>query len=364
MFLFKKIPKLRDVHVELKKEALAQIKMRSTTKNVRYIGWDGFKNLGDEALLTAHKLLFPDLQFISEGRLIEFKIRSSFEFLSFPPRAIFLGGGTLINESKNWLQRLDHYGENKFIKIAFGTGVFGGSGLKEWKYRLNEFSFLGVRGPISYAHLAKAGIRNVQITGESVLSLAPTDVVVTPSSGTIGINIGFPKKLVRETVRYEYLVQMISLIKQFIGIGLFVKLLPVCSEDLYISKLILKKIGNANCAISNKYNNHNEFYKSIQNCDLVIAHKLHAGILSFNCRKPILQIEYQSKCADFMQSVALEKYIIKMETFNAQSVFKKSLKLLGEREYLSQHSEEQIKKYRSIQSEFSQIISEKYFAQN
>jgi hypothetical protein len=364
MYLYKRIPKLRDIRVELKKEALAQIKMRLASENVRYIGWDGFENLGDEALLAAHKLLFPDLEFISEGRLIESKIRNSFEFFSFPPRAIFLGGGTLINESKNWLERLNHYGDNKFIKIAFGTGVFGGTGLTEWKNRLNEFSFLGVRGPISNAHLVEAGIKNAQITGDSVLSLAPSNVVVAPSSGTIGINIGFPKSLINENVRHEYLVQMISLIKQFIGIGILVKLLPVCSEDLYISKLILKKIGNNNCTISYQYRDHHDFYKSIQNCDMVIAHKLHAGILSFNCRKPLLQIEYQSKCADFMQSVALDKYILKMETFNAQSVFKRSLKILGESEYLSQHSEEQIKKFRIIQSDFSQILRDKYFAKD
>ena len=157
---------------------------------------------------------------------------------------------------------------------------------------------------------------------------------------------------------------MISLIKQFIGIGILVKLLPVCSEDLYISKLILKKIGNNNCTISNQYRDHHDFYKSIQNCDMVIAHKLHAGILSFNCRKPLLQIEYQSKCADFMQSIALDKYILKMETFNAQSVFKRSLKVLGESEHLSQHSEEQIKKFRIIQSDFSRILRDKYFAKD
>ena len=87
-----------------------------------YIGWVGYRNLGDEALFQAHKRLFPGvaLTLYQESKLLKplcvISRRRPYDFG-------ILGGGTLINQGHHWLTAVRDLQSNGIPMICLGTGV-------------------------------------------------------------------------------------------------------------------------------------------------------------------------------------------------------------------------------------------------
>ena len=163
---------------------------------VKYIGWCGHGNLGDEALFAAIKQLMPSLAF-------DVACESS---AGPPPDAVLLGGGTLI--------RAEHYrrsaqkGIDANIPVfSFGTGVgvergFLADGradyqevMVRWGETLNRLESVTVRGPQSQRLLVRLGV-GLRIIGDPALVLGtrPGDAASGSKPGghgTIGINAGY-----------------------------------------------------------------------------------------------------------------------------------------------------------------------------
>lgn len=170
--------------VEARKDsAMVGAVLRRTSIN-GYIGWVGYGNLGDEAVFQALQSLFPECN-LTPYRTSD-PMHSLLRLSRREPPLLnaVLGGGTLIIQSPNWLNESVYVVSKNIPIFCLGTGVapersldtppnVQGNLMGEWARILEKFVYVGVRGPLSQAYLAKAGL-NVEIVGDSALSLAKT----------------------------------------------------------------------------------------------------------------------------------------------------------------------------------------------
>ena len=81
---------------------------------------------------------------------------------------------------------------------------------------------------------------------------------------------------------------------------------PVWINDVHYIKNAVKLISSENVSIFSRFLSLNDTMNLIKKCDLFIAEKLHAGILSACVYTPFIMLEYRPKCYDFMKSLDLE----------------------------------------------------------
>src|SRR5690606_23065966 len=111
--------------------------------HARYVGWVGYDNLGDEAMLEAARRLLPWAQVEVSGT---------------PRHLLVLGGGTLINRRTylGWVAERD---SPRVERAVLGTGVASPAywavtePVEGWLRWLSTCAYVGVRGPHSEATL-------------------------------------------------------------------------------------------------------------------------------------------------------------------------------------------------------------------
>jgi len=130
---------------------IADIKCLIAKKpKVKYVGWAGYGNLGDEVLFEVFKQLFRSF-YLHPKNIGRFA-----KLISLNLDAVILGGGTLINRSDG-REYLDEFIEKGNLKrVVFGTGVANSDFWKnipnsinimsEWVTILNAVRHLSVRG--------------------------------------------------------------------------------------------------------------------------------------------------------------------------------------------------------------------------
>lgn len=109
--------------IQLLKWVLGNLKwsQNKARKNIAYLGWIGQGNLGDEAMFSAFKKLFPCYNVYPYNWLRGFKKIKNIILPKYFD-AIVLGGGTLINSVgsfKNFQMIFDQFPKGK--KITFGS---------------------------------------------------------------------------------------------------------------------------------------------------------------------------------------------------------------------------------------------------
>ncbi len=130
---------------------------------VAYVGFIGHDNLGDEAVKVAIERLMPWGEFSAEPT---------------DPKLLMIGGGTLINGRRYYLNRMLRQESAVVERAMFGTGVRspGYWGVTEpmddWFTFIDSAIFAAVRGPDSVRNLRTMGYeRDLPIIGDPALSL-------------------------------------------------------------------------------------------------------------------------------------------------------------------------------------------------
>jgi polysaccharide pyruvyl transferase WcaK-like protein len=285
---------------------------------VAYVGgWLGKHNLGDEALWSAYEHLF------AANRLIHFDggslARAGVRLLHL--RGGLLGGGTLIGQRRGWLQLAGQFLDSGHPLAVFGTGVeepvfwAGETSVEDWKPILDRCSYIGVRGPISAGMLTRAGVRNVEVVGDPVITFAETEINPAAISDSIGLNLGTSDgRIWGEESRVAG--EFAALARRARSSGWSVHWFVVWPKDLSVTRTAAEASTTSD-HIHEFYTDPKAYLAEVRRLGAFVGMKLHATVLATCALTPSIMIEYRPKCRDYMQSIGQEQFTFRTDRFRA-----------------------------------------------
>lgn len=291
----------------------------SKQKKAFYIGWHGYGNLGDEALLTAVKSLLEEKYLLYEKKYVGKGVKI---FLKGQFDTCILGGGTLINFD-TYLKPFKTVRAKK--RIVFGTGVglpefrekvegYTSPYVEEWVQALNSADYIGVRGPLSLKQLKKWGVKkDIVLLGDPVLFLADDVITKKQKSKILGVNIGFTNGRLwggDDNIFFEQLIQQLKILGRK---GWAFKFFPVVTKDVAFIKKAIEALSEFHVMYVDNFLSLNTFLSEMRSVDIFVGEKLHSVILAICTHTPSIMLEYRPKCLDFMLSMNLEKLNVRTD---------------------------------------------------
>jgi polysaccharide pyruvyl transferase len=326
-----------------------------------YVGWIGYGNLGDEAMLEVCEARFADYRWtpfevwnaqpqpknfarraarspavlfkavvdeLRTGRRLRgfLTARKAKVNLNGGPSFALLGGGTLINANDEFLNQYRTARERLRCPVpVFSCGAktpdfFAGKGgwkdhSREWIEATSDLPVVGVRGPLSKGFLDSAGARNVSITGDPAVWLHRPLSASPPSRLDrrlkIGVNCGSATFIWGDlSVLIEAQAETV---RQLVSRGFAVELFAICAEDMDACEEVARRANVGITPVPEPLTSYAKYAAKLDEFDLVIALKLHAGVLAACANVPFVMLEYQPKCRDFCASIGWENYNIRTD---------------------------------------------------
>jgi polysaccharide pyruvyl transferase WcaK-like protein len=332
---------------------------------ILYSGWVGYGNLGDELLFSAHEKLFAEHNLIPYHRmsLLNILIRLNRKNV----KGCFLGGGTLINLPGAWLKDTKRMLAMDVPVFALGTGVnfkltednerpVVNDSIRSWIGPLEQFRYLGVRGPLSAEVLDARLEKSTEVVGDTALSLAPDMYAVPEKDNMIGICVGYGKDISPVFDADTYRAIFSTFIKEHISQGFEVTLLPVVRNDEAFNQELLEDVNDIRCSVINFRGEQEEYFSGVAACTLFIGQKLHSTVTATMLRVPSVMISYHAKCVDYMYSIGMEDQIIFMKDLSVRTLTEKSRHTLEHGDELRPRLDAAIVGYSTIQKERARQI--------
>jgi polysaccharide pyruvyl transferase WcaK-like protein len=160
---------------------------------------------------------------------------------------------------------------------------------------LEQFAFVGVRGPLSAELLSEVGFSNVEVVGDPVLVYASDTMedCAAYEPNLIGLNIGWDRSMKQFGTEAEIYERITTLAKRARSAGWKVRWFVVCPADLEMTVEAAAKSGTSE-EIIQCYTNASEYIagKIAAFCRM----RLHSVVLATCAYVPSLMIEYRPKC--------------------------------------------------------------------
>ncbi len=309
-----------------------------------YIGWTGHNNLGDDAIAVALRAalspapsvdvpLYPREITRSLHRVARQQLRAGFPLL---------GGGTVIGRT-NWRIHVKTALALTAMRPAFmiGAGVedpkFGGKHsfsnrdeLGKWHNTLAPFDRITVRGPNSAKLLGDLDI-DCEIVGDPAFLLDIPERAATSEArrSVVGFCLGYGDDLWghdHDRVVRHAAAAMCQLVQQ----GHSIVLLVVNPSDrkFAVQAQFLTGLPVKHCRIV-EASSVETFIPEVQACSLIVAERLHAGILAVAAGVPCVMLEYQPKCADFMASIRREEFCLRTDHVHSAMIASRVTEILN-----------------------------------
>jgi hypothetical protein len=235
---------------------------------------------------------------------------------------VILGGGTLIGSPG--LVSPYREGVRGSGAVVFGAGVMdpefphfyrgrdAAVELGQWVDLLGESRYVGVRGPRSVALLRDRGLE-AELLGDPVCFYAREVAFWKPAGERrIGVNLG--QAWGRVWGSEETLVaSLVDLVAGLVRGGAKIELFVVWPEDLAVARQIARESGAGSSPIHAVYEDAERFQQLVRRLDLFVGLKLHATALAAVAGVPVLCLEYQPKCRDFMRSLEVEDACVRTD---------------------------------------------------
>jgi hypothetical protein len=319
----------------------------TSKRRINYVGWLGYKNLGDEALYEVISQLLNSYQLLPS--------RSSYEDHSIFSPVTIIGGSTGIPE---WFENFRPTTYN----YIFGAGVkdptFVGydyifndhKKVRVMFEKLKAFRYIGVRGNFSKALLLRRGIRS-EVVGDPCLSLKPTiphkknETKIAISIGSDGILWGMDERLL-----FHEIAKVCRNLKRD---GFEPILIPFWENNVMAVENLAKQ---EKVDFFSDWFNVESTLNLIANSFLFIGQKLHSLVFSAAAGTPFISLEYQPKCYDFTQSVGFENYSIRTDIASEERIMTLVASLIGKYDEMRTVLKENVDFYRSKQKTFAYSI--------
>lgn len=277
--------------------------------HARYVGWVGYDNLGDEAMLEAARRLLPWAQVEVSGT---------------PRHLLVLGGGTLINRSTylGWLAERD---SPRVERAVLGTGVASPAywGVTEpvegWLRWLSTCAYVGVRGPHSEATLRQWGYDGeLEVCGDPALMFEPgdetrsDDLIVVSPAWTSGELWGGSDERVMEVLAES--------VRTWLREGRQVAFLSCNPADDRPIFETMRAAGHPELDYLAGYRDIDASLELLTRAGLVVGERLHAIVLAAAMGTPFVALEYRPKLADFAASVGAEEAVIRTDSLSTSRI--------------------------------------------
>lgn len=291
---------------------------------LRYIGWLGHRNIGDEVLFHAFRE-----ELFNDCLLVPYEDYSLLSAVASPGRntAVVLGGGTLINEG-GYLAPLKAAHQQGRPFFVFGTGASDPEywrrypkarwfDIEGWKRLLGQARYVGVRGPRSRDWLRAQGVERVEVIGDPALSIPvpPEASSRSDSPPLVGINLGTHDPVLGAPgADFD---AMVALIRHMLAHGWRAKFLAMHPIDQRVGERLKREIPHEAFGLPAFRNDCEAMVRTIASCDCVVGQRLHATVLACALGVPNLSLSYQPKCLDFLESIDREDLAVKTDYINA-----------------------------------------------
>lgn len=309
--------------------------MDSRKPLLRYIGWLGHDNIGDEALYLAFKrTLFPDCLLMPfydlsmTSSLAHFKRR----------RGVVLGGGTLINDD-SYLAPLEQAQRSGYTTFVFGTGVgdleywsrFPASNrgnAQRWLSALSKCSYVGVRGPRSQKWLQQNGIAAAEIVGDAALAfLPPTHPPATAGPPTVALNLGSHDPVSGGS---SHLFEVaVGFSNYLLDKGYRISYVSMHAIDHDIGSKLASRLRNDRFSVRPLTPRVDDVLAQLLEAQWVVGQRLHATVLACSLGIPNLSLSYQPQCLDFLESIGLEELAVPTDSISLQDLIDRFSHLLA-----------------------------------
>ncbi|MDL2337692.1 MAG: polysaccharide pyruvyl transferase family protein [Pseudomonadota bacterium] len=302
---------------------------------LRYIGWLGHKNIGDEALYLAFKrtlfpncLLMPFYDLSVTSSLANFKRQ----------RGVVLGGGTLINDD-TYLAPLEQAQRAGYTTFLFGTGVGdleywsrfpdrnrGNS--QRWLRALAKCSYVGVRGPRSQKWLLQNGIETAEIIGDAALAFVPpANPKPVEGPATVGLNLGSHDPVSGGS---SHLFEVaIGFSNYLLDQGFHISYISMHSIDHEIGAKLASRLQSDRFSVQPLTADVDEVLAQLLDTQWVVGQRLHATVLACSLGIPNLSLSYQPKCLDFLESIGREDLAVPTDGIALQDLIDRFADLLA-----------------------------------
>jgi polysaccharide pyruvyl transferase WcaK-like protein len=310
-------------------------------RRIRYVGWLGYGNLGDEALYRAIQGIFSGCQ------LVPAEMASSINSVASP--ITLIGGSTGLPDWIEWMRPTTY-------NYVFGAGVkdpaFYGKFNTVVIDKLRNFSFrlVGVRGNASKALLENWGIRS-EVIGDPCLSLQPGPPHEEDEK-RIAINVGSDRVLWGNSDE-RVLLEIGRVCRILKRKGFRPVLIPFWRDNLEQINRISVAEG---VDVFDQWHNITSALEFIATCKILIGEKLHSLVFSAAAHRPFICLEYQPKCYDFSESVGFSDYCIRTDKVTADKIIAMFHAILGNYEKIQKELVRKVDAYREKQREFASRI--------
>lgn len=317
------------------------------SKRVLYIGWIGYRNLGDDLLWN----LFRDRaeRYLASGQITIVPSLPGVNIQHLERYdTIVLGGGSLIAPTYIkllyraikmkkkvciWGSGIDRIPESVLHAMQEGNKVpaiqrFKGEEIAQLKEVLLHADFAGVRGPYTKKVLETlTGVSDVPVIGDPGLLLEWNHAAVK-NEKWIGINWGTTMNNLYGNKEKEVEKQLAVAAKHWIAKGYKIFIYAVWTEDFPACQRLDKLIESPeNVLFEKKRYTEQELMKKLSVCSVTMNFKLHPNILSLSAGVPAVALGYRFKVFDFFSSIGLEHLVL---STSEEQLDKKLVKLADE----------------------------------
>lgn len=355
-------------------------------KKILYIGWIGYKNLGDELMFDLFKeCLLP----LGKDYKLDVVNNEAVYLEHYPLDGydlIVLGGGSIISAPEQIINPVIVNTLYKAIKLNKKIMIWGsGTDWVPQKYllqlqnkkelnlavnknlieKLNEVLaesvWTGVRGPLTIQLLKNIGvdIEKIRLSGDPGFLLQtgqPKHIhhpfIIDQSKKVIGLNWGTAGSNIYGNNEIIVENQLANALKSLIQTGYKLYMFVVWQNDILPSERLYNKVNDPqNIILDKKLYNQKELMNLIGNFTFTLNYKLHANYISLASKIPFIAIGYRFKVFDFVKSVDLEEYIISTDSNEIEDNIMKLEKTI------STNRNEIVNKMISKQNDYRKILS-------
>jgi hypothetical protein len=307
-----------------------------------YIGRAGTQDLDDAIMLPIFRRelapvrLYPSMSYREmERRAWGWACRRAFS-------ACVLGGGTLIftDHCFEYLARAVDAGLPCYVAGAGALAPefwakYGPERLfspERWAGLLSACRFVGVRGPLSRRSLEAAGLKEVEVIGDPGLLLAGEGPPpAAPPGQVLGVNFGTGSGQVWGGSESRPMAALAEALNRLAAEGWSLRLYCVRPADWPMVEKLRGLLAAPHVDVVQAFRSAGEYLKDVAACSAFVGMRLHAAALALAAGVPALMLEYRPECRDFMASVGLEPYVLRLDEVEAAALAARVRELPGKR---------------------------------
>lgn len=314
---------------------------KQPNKRILYIGWLGFRNLGDELMYD----LFKEKVNAMDGHY-------SIDFVNYAEQymrnvnvkqfdLVVLGGGSIFSGLTHPVEPYiiqflyDAIQANKKVMI-WGTGIdslpydaiyplqnkrtydlnMKHNFIEKVQFVFKNAAWTGVRGPLTYQLFQNVGVNDELLnSGDPAFLMELNQENQKKKERIIGVNWGTAFDSLYGGNEMQIEEQLVDTLTDFIKQHYKIYLYVLWDQDIPAAKRVYDKLNNADMVtLDTTLYKYNELLPIINTFQFTINFKMHANYISLAANTPFIAFGYRFKVYDFVQSIGMERLLVRTDS--------------------------------------------------